>query len=346
MRSAEYRGLLAVAAICLAGAAAAAPAEKSTYGKVDTFEPGKKYSCVPTADRKGWDCTQTGKASDQPPPAAPAPAPAPATAPPQSPPVSTSNASAPAPTPTAAAPPARSGELPSYLSAAAASGGPVPRQPAAPPSTAPAAKANISTNPPAAPAATEPRAAATPPPPTAASTPKPDVAPPSPASSAVTSSAAAAAAPAPKTEPAPAPATAAAPPAPPAAQKPEPAAAPVKAEPPSPAPVAAPLPRRDAATRGGDAFLALAADQYVIELAHAGNETEIDAAGARPTRGDVYKLHLRQNGADVWLLVCGSFDDVSAARSARAEIAAAATVTPGWPRRIGPLQAEVRRIKE
>jgi len=87
------------------------------------------------------------------------------------------------------------------------------------------------------------------------------------------------------------------------------------------------------------AFLALPGEQYVIELAHGANESDL-AGVVAPDQRQVYKLHLRQNGADVWLLVWGSFPDVGAARAARAEITQG---TPGWPRRIAPLQAEVRR---
>jgi len=83
----------------------------------------------------------------------------------------------------------------------------------------------------------------------------------------------------------------------------------------------------------------LPGEQYVIELAHGADESAL-AGVALPDRGEVYKLHLQQNGADLWLLVWGSFPDVTAARAARAEITQG---TPGWPRRVAPLQTEVRR---
>src|SRR6185503_6850118 len=69
------RGLLG-AALLLAGFA---HADTPGYGKVETFQPGKKYNCVPTPDHKAWDCNESGKASPPraetaaPPPAAPAP---------------------------------------------------------------------------------------------------------------------------------------------------------------------------------------------------------------------------------------------------------------------------------
>ena len=122
-----------------------------------------------------------------------------------------------------------------------------------------------------------------------------------------------------------------------------PASAPASANPPPAPEPAAPAPNRAVATSGvgtnTNAFLALPGDQYVIELAHGADESDL-ASVAAPGRGEVYKLHLRQNGADVWLLVWGSFADVGAARAARAEVTQG---TPGWPRRIAPLQTEVRR---
>src|SRR5262249_61027761 len=94
--------------------------------------------------------------------------------------------------------------------------------------------------------------------------------------------------------------------------------------PPAVAPTApvAPPPQRAARGDGPQdaaAFLALPGEQYVIELAHGASAEDV-AGVAAPDHGEVYKLHLRQNGADVWLLVWGSFSDVAAARAARAEI--------------------------
>ena len=93
-------------------------------------------------------------------------------------------------------------------------------------------------------------------------------------------------------------------------------------------------------------FVALPGDHYVIELAHA--EHEADVARLRASlhlpRGEVYELHLRHNGGDWWLLVWASFDTVDAARAARAELPT--SINAGWPRRIAPLQAEVRRASQ
>ena len=69
------RGALAAALIFAGLAHADAP----RYGKVETFQPGKKYHCVPTPDHKAWDCNESGKASEPRAETAAPPAPAPAT---------------------------------------------------------------------------------------------------------------------------------------------------------------------------------------------------------------------------------------------------------------------------
>lgn len=96
----------------------------------------------------------------------------------------------------------------------------------------------------------------------------------------------------------------------------------------------------------GDAsdFLALPASGYVIELAHGQARADITAT-SQPSREKVYALHLRQNDNEEWLLLWGPFADLDSARAAREELVAQGT-TPGWPRRIGPLQAEARRLTQ
>ena len=89
----------------LLGSAASAHADPSDYGKVDTFQPGKKYNCVPTADRKGWDCSVTGTADVQPS--------APPAAPPAQTPAAPVHETAPAAAPQQPAP--RASELPKYI---------------------------------------------------------------------------------------------------------------------------------------------------------------------------------------------------------------------------------------
>lgn len=89
-------------------------------------------------------------------------------------------------------------------------------------------------------------------------------------------------------------------------------------------------------------FLALPADGYVIELAHGVTRSDI-ATTPHPSRAKVFELHLRQNDTDEWLLLWGPFADLESARAAREELVAQGT-TPGWPRRIGPLQVEAHRL--
>lgn len=262
-----------VAIAALLGLAASASAEPaSDYGKVDTFQPGKKYNCVPTADRKGWDCNATGKAEVPP---APASAQTPVEAP--TPPPAPAHEAAPA-TP-AAQPAPHASALPGYLTNAGAREAmqPMPAAPAPKPAPPPRVKGPL--------------------------------------------------------VPAQAPAAPAANPSPP------------------PAKLAAAAPKPTAATTtssvpAGSDFLTLPAAQYVIELAHADSAASLGAAraAANPPHGEVYELHLSQNGSESWLLLWGPFPDLTAARTARDELAAQGA-TPGWPRRIGPLQAEVRRVQ-
>src|SRR5512140_439891 len=58
MRLADAARRAFAAAVLIAAAATAA---EPRYGQVETFEPGKKYKCVPTPDRKGWDCRELDK---------------------------------------------------------------------------------------------------------------------------------------------------------------------------------------------------------------------------------------------------------------------------------------------
>src|SRR5512135_1412224 len=116
MRSAEVvRALVAMGLLACANVQAAEPAADPKYGKVDTFEPGKKYTCVPTADHKGWNCSEVApgkpgeKGSSSAPPAETTPvAPPPAPRTPEPPPATPIPAPAPQSRPKAAA-------LPSYL---------------------------------------------------------------------------------------------------------------------------------------------------------------------------------------------------------------------------------------
>ena len=90
------------------------------------------------------------------------------------------------------------------------------------------------------------------------------------------------------------------------------------------------------------------ASNYVIELAHAADRTDIDALlnKFQLSRGEFYELHLSREGGDWWILAWGSFDSITAARIARGELATNAAINAGWPRLIAPLQNEVRRRQE
>src|SRR5215469_8926223 len=120
-----------VVLIALVCAATGAHADPSDYGKVDTFQPGKKYNCVPTADRKGWNCQVTGKAD------IPAASTAPTAATPEPP----RPAAPPAPAPSVPAA-AQAGALPGYLTNSAANGAmqPLPAAPAPKPAPKPRVK--------------------------------------------------------------------------------------------------------------------------------------------------------------------------------------------------------------
>jgi septal ring-binding cell division protein DamX len=129
-----------------------------------------------------------------------------------------------------------------------------------------------------------------------------------------------------------------------------PAREPAQTGPPSPPPAAAAAPAgtqsAPSGARGNHEFLALPASDYVIELAHSTNAAELATlrASLQLTRGELYELHLSRDNGDWWLLVWASFDSVDTARAARNELPADAAINAGWPRRIGALQAEARRV--
>ena len=269
MRWADYGP---IAALLLAGLARA---DAPTYGKVETFQPGKKYNCVPTPDRKAWDCSESGRAAAQ-----QQHDDATAAAPPSSP----AN-----PPPAELAP--KASALPSYLTNRAASGrattpAPAPAPAASPPATTASAPASASRG-----------------------ETKSDPSPSAQSSPAV------------------------------GEKLPEPPAVATTVAKPAPA---APSSLPSAAQQPDNEFASLPGEQYVIELAHADSPT-VDTPAV--PHGKVYKLHLRQNGAERWLQLWGPFESVESARAARDEIAAQGAM-PGWPRRIAPLQAEARNIRD
>ena len=99
---------------------------------------------------------------------------------------------------------------------------------------------------------------------------------------------------------------------------------------------------------GAREFLALPAASYIVEIAHSANRADIAAlrANLHLPLGELYELHLMREGSDWWLLVWGHFADIESARAARSDLPADAAVNAGWPRRVAPLQAEVRRSGE
>lgn len=362
-------------AVLLALAAQAAFAqEASRYGKVETFEPGKKYNCVPTPDHKGWDCSESGKARIPPqagegipePPAPPAP-------------------STPAPRDTAVSTPAAgtASDLPAYLANPAARMQPQPA--AAPSKPAPrprvagpqiplheaggntsAASSNATPATPVQSAApTSPAAMASPPRDAAAraaagataarqeNAATPGVAAGQRASAATKfdgsasvnagegKSAHDAAPPAARGDAqAAASSPATAPDAPPPAQQPVAAAASRGAAAMQPASVAQVAQARPSGSESD--FLQLAPQHYVIELARSASH----APGAGCPSGERgYSLYSPREDADAWLLVCGPYDSLAAAREAR-EAMLAQGANPGWPRRIGPLQSEIRNAAQ
>jgi hypothetical protein len=62
MRPASGTAAFLIALSCCASVVA----QPAQYNTSDTFQPGKKYNCVPTADRKGWNCNEIGKADQAP----------------------------------------------------------------------------------------------------------------------------------------------------------------------------------------------------------------------------------------------------------------------------------------
>lgn len=305
--------------------------------------PDDRIICVPRADGAGWDC---GKGV-----AAPAQTPTP-------PPVSRSTATA-EPPPLYLIDPAQmprivreSIERGDYATAEAASehlpaaprvvrsaDEPAPAEqapvaataPVPPPSPAPAAAAATSATPAtavrvvAAPATVEPVAA-----PHVAQTPEP---------------AAVVAEPAPME---PAPPAVNSPPAVPVAETPAPPApspsAPTEATP--AVPTAAELAQRpprsvSSSARDASELLALAPTAYTIQLAAARSFQGFTAF--RQTLGvaveDTFVIQVRRNGETWWLMLWRDFPDLDSARSAAASLPNSGSF---WPRRLAPLQAEVR----
>lgn len=121
----------------------------------------------------------------------------------------------------------------------------------------------------------------------------------------------------------------------------EPVAAPAHAEAPRAAPPAT-LPAGGAVARS-EAFRRLPASRYTVELAKAPGPDAFSAllAALGDVDGTLYIVALRTSGQRTWHLLWSDFASVEAARDARAQLPSNVALTSGWPRRIGPLQAEL-----
>lgn len=304
MRS-DRRTWLALALVIVSALDVRVYAAGSGAGQVDTFQPGKRYRCVPTSDRSGWDCKESGKASDSVAQATAsaadtqiAPATVASAAEVSAQPTAAAPTPRPAPAPTQSAAPApHASELPAYLTNAAAQGTAPRTQPA--PSTAPASAAK----------AQPPRAAGGA---KADTTRSPEAArgsPPAPAPTSTTSSAS-----------------------PPSATRASSASG----------------NHVQGTSLGNREFLALPGERFVLELGRGDSPAAYAAQrdALHVPQGDVYELHLHREGGDWWLLVWASFEDLQTARAARGELLPQVAAGAGWPRRIAPLQAEVRRAGE
>ncbi len=300
---ADARMPVIVVALVLGAASAAAGA----------FEPGTKRVCEPSADRSRFECREVNPGT--PPTAAPPSAPAAtAEAPPE--PVTPAPALADQPAAVAPAPPAAR-SLPNYLlqdpasaRASMPAAEPEPEPAVAPPPQTPAV-------PPAAPAAAEAAidAEATTgeaQPPSASV-----VSPIAPALAEKAAEAPAAAEPAAGADPAPA----------------------TTSGPPRPAtPVAVRANAADAS-----AFRRLAGNRYTVEIARARTPGELGAlvAALSGIDGTLYLIGLRTPEGTSHSLVWSDFPSIEDAREARTTLPTGVAITSGWPRRIGPLQAEL-----
>ena len=100
----------------------------------------------------------------------------------------------------------------------------------------------------------------------------------------------------------------------------------------------APGPRRDAA-----AFRRLDSAHYTLEIARARSASELGAlvVALDGVGGALYLISLRTPDGVSHSLVWSDFPSIEAARAARGTLPPDVAVTSGWPRRIGPLQAEL-----
>ena len=131
--------------------------------------------------------------------------------------------------------------------------------------------------------------------------------------------------------------------------------------PPATEPVAAESPTEDAATTaneptapapmprgevlGADEFARLPGSHYTVVLASVRDPATLGTliAAMADRQGALYLLKLGMPDGDWYSLCWSEFDDVEAARAARVQLPDEASLSSGWPRRIGLLQAEIAR---
>lgn len=94
---------------------------------------------------------------------------------------------------------------------------------------------------------------------------------------------------------------------------------------------------------GATEFNRLPSTRYTVELAKSQRPDAFDALldMLGNVEGTLYVVALRTPEGRSWHLLWSDFASIEAARSARARLPADATITSGWPRRIGPLRAEL-----
>ncbi len=131
-----------------------------------------------------------------------------------------------------------------------------------------------------------------------------------------------------------------------------PAAAPASAPTIEPTPAATVTPSREASAPvvqparravGHAEFRRLTGTRYTLELARADRAGAFDAllAALADVGGRFYVVALRSPAGPSYSLLWNDYASIEDARAARARLPADVAITSGWPRRIGPLQAEL-----
>lgn len=131
----------------------------------------------------------------------------------------------------------------------------------------------------------------------------------------------------------------------PAPPEPEPEPEPAPAEPVVVAPPVASAVVHAAPPLDARAFLALGAARHTVQLARARSPASFAPLLARLGLAPetAYAIPIAADGVNWWLLLWGDHPDAASAREAAAAIPRDAEVASAWPRRIAPLQDELRR---